>query len=50
VIAIQKALHQQWADAAGINGKFEGTTRSGHFIQSEEPELVVKGINWILSN
>jgi pimeloyl-ACP methyl ester carboxylesterase len=49
VIDIQKALHQQWALSAGSNGRFVTTSSSGHFIQLEEPKLVLEGINWLLA-
>lgn len=46
---IHRALHKQWASAAGINGKFTETDKSGHYIQVEEPHLVAEGVRWILS-
>lgn len=49
VVDIQRALHQQWALAAGSNGRFVTTDKSGHYIQVEEPGLVVAGIQWVLS-
>jgi pimeloyl-ACP methyl ester carboxylesterase len=49
VIDIQKALHQQWALSAGSNGRFVTTGNSGHFIQMEEPKLVLDGIQWVLA-
>ncbi len=49
VIDIQTALHQQWASAAGNLGRFVTTDKSGHYIQVEEPQLVINGIKWVLS-
>jgi pimeloyl-ACP methyl ester carboxylesterase len=49
VVDIQKALHQQWAVSAGVNGKFVETNKSGHYIHVEEPGLVADGIRWVLS-
>jgi pimeloyl-ACP methyl ester carboxylesterase len=48
VIEITKALHAQWAAAAGAKGKFVTTNKSGHYIQIEEPHLVVDGIRWVM--
>jgi pimeloyl-ACP methyl ester carboxylesterase len=48
VIEITKALHAQWAAAAGTKGKFVTTDKSGHYIQVEEPHLVVEGIRWVM--
>jgi pimeloyl-ACP methyl ester carboxylesterase len=49
VVEVQKALHQQWALQAGTRGRFVATSRSGHFIQVEEPDVVAEGIKWVLS-
>lgn len=46
---IHRALHQQWATSAGVNGRFVVTDKSGHYIHIEEPGLVAQGIQWILS-
>jgi pimeloyl-ACP methyl ester carboxylesterase len=34
--------------AAGTKGKFVTTDKSGHYIQVEEPHLVVEGIRWVM--
>ncbi|HAK11045.1 MAG TPA: hypothetical protein DIW54_14055 [Chitinophagaceae bacterium] len=49
VIDIQTALHQQWAIQAGSLGRFVTTEKSGHYIQVEEPQLVITGINWVIA-
>lgn len=49
VVNIQKALHQEWAAQAGSKGKFVETSKSGHYIQLEEPLLVKQGIQWVLN-
>ncbi len=46
---VHKALHEQWALSAGLNGRFVTTNNSGHYIQAEEPGLVAEGIRWIFS-
>jgi pimeloyl-ACP methyl ester carboxylesterase len=48
IMEIKKALHAEWAAAAGAKGKFVTTDRSGHYIQIEEPHLVVEGIKWVM--
>jgi pimeloyl-ACP methyl ester carboxylesterase len=48
VMEIKKALHAEWAAAAGAKGRFVTTDRSGHYIQYEEPRLVVEGIKWVM--
>lgn len=49
IVNVHKALHEQWALNAGINGRFLSTHNSGHYIHVEEPGLVAEGIRWILS-
>ncbi len=49
VIGVKKALHQQWAAAAGSMGNFTATASSGHDIHVEEPGLVMDAIRWVLS-
>jgi pimeloyl-ACP methyl ester carboxylesterase len=49
IIDVQKAMHQQWALNAGVNGKFVATDKSGHYIHVEEPGLVAEGIRWVIS-
>lgn len=49
IVDVHKALHEQWALNAGANGKFIVTSKSGHYIQVEEPALVEEGIKWVLS-
>jgi pimeloyl-ACP methyl ester carboxylesterase len=48
IMEIKKALHAQWATEAGAKGRFVTTDRSGHYIQVEEPNLVVEGIKWVM--
>jgi pimeloyl-ACP methyl ester carboxylesterase len=48
IVEITKTLHAQWATAAGTKGKFVTTDKSGHYIQVEEPHLVVDGIRWVM--
>ncbi|MBL0882252.1 MAG: alpha/beta hydrolase [Chitinophagaceae bacterium] len=47
--AIVEALHQEWAVAAGSKGWFSATSKSGHYIQLDEPKLVRSGIEWVLN-
>lgn len=49
VVNVHRALHQQWARAAGARGKFVETSKSGHYIQEDEPELVNSAISWIMN-
>ena len=48
IAEVTAALHQQWAVQAGSKGKFVATDKSGHFIQMEEPQLVLQGIKWVM--
>lgn len=48
ILSIKSALHRQWAEKCGIKGFYRETTRSGHFIQLDEPELVNEAIDWVL--
>jgi pimeloyl-ACP methyl ester carboxylesterase len=45
---VAAALHQQWAAQAGNKGRFVATTKSGHYIQLDEPRLVADGIKWVM--
>lgn len=49
VADVHRALHQQWANNAGANGRFVTTSNSGHYIHVEEPGIVAEGIRWVLS-
>ncbi|MFY8127937.1 MAG: alpha/beta fold hydrolase [Chitinophagaceae bacterium] len=49
VVDIHKELHEQWAMAAGLNGRFIATSNSEHYIHVDEPGLVAEGVRWILS-
>jgi pimeloyl-ACP methyl ester carboxylesterase len=45
---VAAALHRQWAVNAGTKGQFVATTKSGHYIQVDEPRLVAHGIKWVM--
>jgi pimeloyl-ACP methyl ester carboxylesterase len=48
IAEVKAALHAEWAANAGSKGKWVTTDRSGHYIQVQEPQLVVEGINWVM--
>jgi hypothetical protein len=48
ITEITTALHRQWAADAGTKGKFVTTDKSGHYIQVDEPHLVMDGIGWVM--
>lgn len=47
--AIIEALHREWSTVAGSKGWFSATSKSGHYIQLDEPKLVRSGVEWVLN-
>lgn len=47
---IAKQLREEMLLKTGTTKKQHYTTQAGHFVQKEEPTIVLKAINWVINN